>query len=88
MTRQVPTTKVTTARIMASPEFALGLDDVRKGIPFDWRNGADDGTAWNYERGRLFGHIAPPNMPLRMGGRLNPKAIMLYDAASRRSLLI
>jgi hypothetical protein len=49
MRAQVPTTEVTIAMIMASPEFARGLDDARKGVPFDWRNGD-----WEYERGRLF----------------------------------
>jgi hypothetical protein len=74
---------ITTARIMASPEFARGLDDARKGVPFDWRN--DD---WNYERGRLFAHIAPLAMPLRIDGHLNPKAVALCEAAFNRGLII
>jgi hypothetical protein len=68
---------------MASPAFELGLNDARKGVPFDWRNGE-----WNYERGRLFAHIAPLSMPLRIGGKLNPKAVTLYTAASARSFII
>ncbi|WP_161855600.1 hypothetical protein [Bradyrhizobium sp. CCBAU 051011] len=80
---QVPTIRITTVQIMSSPEFELGLSDVRRGIPFDWRNGE-----WNYERGRLFGHIAPLDMQLRIGGKLNPKAVALYDAASNRRLVI
>jgi hypothetical protein len=36
MDRQIPTWRTTTAAIMASPEFELGLDDARKGVPFDW----------------------------------------------------
>ena len=69
---------------MASPAFELGLNDVRRGIPFDWRI-----NEWEYERGRLFGHIAPPDMPLRIGGgRLNPKALALCDAAIKRKLVI
>ena len=70
MRAQIPTQKITVARIMASAEFARGLDDARKGVPFDWRNGD-----WNYERGRLFAHIAPLGMPLRIDGHLNPKAV-------------
>jgi len=83
MPKQVPTRKVTITMIMASPEFALGLDDARKGVPFDWRNGK-----WNYERGRLFAHIAPLSVPLRINGRLNPKAVALCDAAFDRGLII
>ena len=53
MRKQVPTIITTIPMIMASPEFARGLDEARKGVPFDWRNGK-----WGYERGRLFAHIA------------------------------
>ena len=80
---QVPTTLITTRALMASPDFEIGLSDVRRGIPFDWRDGS-----WDYERGRLFGHIAPLNMPLRIGGRLNPKAVALCEAASNRRLIV
>jgi hypothetical protein len=83
MRAQVPTKGTTAARIMASPEFARGLDDARKGVPFDWRNGD-----WNYERGRLFAHIAPLGMPLRIDGHLNPKAVALCEAAFDRELII
>ena len=41
-----------------------------------------------HERGRLFGHIAPLDMPLRVGGQLNPKAAALCDAAFERRLII
>ena len=80
---QVPTRRVTIATIMSSPEFQLGLDDVRRGIPFDWRV-----THWGYERGRLFGHIAPPDMPLWIGRKLNPKAVALCEAAFNRKLVL
>lgn len=75
---------------MASPEFKRGLDDVRKGVSFDWRVGGRNGAngAWDYERGRLFGHIAPLDMPLRIGGKLNPKAVALCSAAFDRKLII
>lgn len=81
--KQVKTVSVSVTRVMGSPDFALGVDEVRDGHPFDWRR--DD---WDYERGRLFGRIAPIDMPLRNGRRLNPKAVALYVAASRRSLII
>ena len=86
---QVPTIRVTTARIMSSAAFELGLSDARRGIPFDWRvGGADINAAWDYERGRSFAGLAPLNMPLRIGGKLNTKAVALYDAASNRKLII
>jgi hypothetical protein len=80
---QIETRGITSVRIMSSPAFELGLSDVRRGIPFDWRNGE-----WSYERGRLFGHIAPLDMPLRIGGEINPKAVALLDAALNRKLVI
>jgi hypothetical protein len=83
MRAQVPTKKITVARIMVSAEFARGLDDARNGVPFDWRNGD-----WNYERGRLFAHIAPLGMALRIDGHLNPKAVALCEAAFDRELIL
>jgi hypothetical protein len=83
MKKQVPTRNATTVEIMTSREFERGLDDVRKGIAFDWRNGD-----WDYERGRLFGHIAPVSMQLRIGSKLNPNAVALCDAAFDRGLII
>jgi hypothetical protein len=82
---QVETERTTTARIMSSAAFERGLNEVRQGQPFDWR--VND-TLWGYERGRLFGHIAPLDMPLRIGGKLNPKAVALCDAAINRKLVI
>jgi hypothetical protein len=83
MGRQVRTYRTTAMAIMASPEFERGLDDARKGVPFDWRI-----NEWNYERGRLFAYIAPVNMPLRIGYRLNEGAIALYRAARARNLIL
>jgi hypothetical protein len=83
--QQVPTTGITVERIMTSAAFGRGVADARKGVPFDWRITED---VWHYERGRLFGHIAPLNMPLWIGGQLNPKAVALYRAASERKLII
>jgi hypothetical protein len=80
---QIPTRPVTTTAIMSSSDFETGLNDARRGIPFDWRI-----NTWEYERGRLCGHIAPLNMPLRIGRQLNPKAVALCDAAFVRKLII
>jgi hypothetical protein len=68
---------------MSSREFERGFEDVRRGVPFDWRI-----DSWEYERGRHFGHIAPLNMPLRIGVKLNLKAVALYDAAVQRRYVI
>jgi hypothetical protein len=74
--------------IMGSPDFTRGFEDARNGVPFDWRIGSGDvDGAWAYERGRLLGHIAPLNLPLRIGTRLNPKAVALCDAAFKRKLI-
>jgi hypothetical protein len=69
---------------MLHPHFARGLDDIRAGRPF-----ADhvDDEYWAYERGRLFGAIAPSSMSLFIGGRLNPKAVRLFEVAIERKLL-
>jgi hypothetical protein len=62
---------------------ACGLDEVRKGLPFN-----PDNDDWNYERGRCFGLIASLDMPLRIGTTLNKKALKLVEAAFSRRLLI
>jgi hypothetical protein len=80
---QASTFPVSIRRIVASYEFARGLDEVRKGLPFD-----PDHDSWEYERGRCFGFIAPLDMPLRKGRALNPKALKLAEAAFERKLLI
>jgi hypothetical protein len=74
--RQASTRRVTTRNIVTSREFALGLQEVRKGLPFN-----PDNDDWNYERGRCFGFIAPLDMPLQISGRLNNKALRLAEAA-------
>jgi hypothetical protein len=80
---QVSSYVVTVRDIVASEEFARGLDEVRREIPFN-----PDNDSWDYERGRCFGFIAPLDMPLRIKGKLNPKALALADAAFNRKLLI
>jgi hypothetical protein len=60
-------------------------------VPFDWTAGLERDPSngqWDYERGRLFAHIAPLNMPLKIGGKLNPKAIALCNAAFDRKLVL
>jgi hypothetical protein len=83
---QIDTCECSVWEIMGTPEFERGLKDARAGAPFDWR--VDDPT-WSYERGRLFAHVAPLDMRLWIGrGRqLNPKAVALFQAALKRSLI-
>lgn len=80
---QANTRGVSIRSIVASREFARGLDEVRSNIPFNADN--DD---WDYERGRCFGFIAPLDMPLRIGRALNPEAVKLAKIAFSRKLLL
>ena len=70
---------------MRHPHFTRGLEDIRRGRPFDTRI---EDEFWAYERGRLFGMLAPLSMPLRCDGALNPAAVRLCSAAFDRKLLI
>jgi hypothetical protein len=81
--KQARTRGVSTRDIVASMEFARGLEEVRAGRPFNPDNGD-----WDYERGRAFGFIASLDMPLRIGRTLNPKALKLAVVAFERKLLI
>jgi hypothetical protein len=74
--KQARTHRVSIHTIVASKEFARGFDEARKGLPFN-----PDNDEWDYERGRHFAFIAPINMPLRIGSKLNPKALKLAEAA-------
>ena len=92
---QVSTKPCSTQRIMCHPNFSLGLAHIRAGQPFD-ADVVDDvedewgvRLYWAYDRGRLFGAIAPLSMPLFITkGRLNPKALALFRAAYRRGLIL
>jgi hypothetical protein len=81
--KQARTHAVTTRSIVASKQFTRGFEEVRRGEPFN-----PDNNNWDYERGRCFGFIAPLDMPLRIRGALNPKALKLAEAAFKRKLLI
>jgi hypothetical protein len=82
--QQVKTFRCASASIMRHPHFSRGLEDVRTGKAF--ADSVQD-EYWAYERGRLFGTIAPPSMPLFVDGRLNKKAVRLFEAASTRALI-
>jgi hypothetical protein len=89
---QSKTFLTTTDEIMRSAAFAEGVDDVQSGRAPDYDKycqDEDEAAAWNYERGRQFGRLAPPSMPLKIYGRtLNPKAVALFDLAYERRLII
>ena len=85
MSRQIRTGRTTATAIMRHPNFARGLAEVRVGRRFD----ADIDDNWAYERGRLFGMIAPLRMQLFSKGKtLNPKAVALFEAALNRKLVL
>jgi hypothetical protein len=73
----------TASRIMRSDEFKRGFEEARAGRPPQF-----DCDEWDYERGRLFAYIAPRAMPLRVDGKLNPKALALFIAAEDRNLIL
>jgi hypothetical protein len=85
MTQAAKTEFVSVQSIVGSREFADGVRDVRQGLSpaFDRH-----GDGWSYERGRLFACIAPLNMQVRIGGKVNPKAVALCQAAWERRLII
>lgn len=67
--------------VMRSKAFARGVEEVRAGLPPDF-NIANDDEAWNYERGRLWAVLAPLDMPLFTGKRVNKKALEIFRIAN------
>jgi hypothetical protein len=82
---QVPTRGVSTVSIMRREGFRRGLESIRAGELFDTEQ---HDHYWSYERGRMFGAIAPRNMSLYAGSKLNPKAVQLCHAAFGRKFII
>lgn len=76
---QCETVQTTIWAIMRSAAFRAGVNDVRTGRParFDEFTGANED--WSYERGRQWATLAPMNMPLLIGRRINPKAEAVWD---------
>jgi hypothetical protein len=83
---QIPTTAVTVEWIMSTAAFRRGVADRRAGRPMTYRG--KDELDWQYDRGRLWASLAPISMPLRIGGKLNPNAVALYEAAEVRRLIL
>jgi hypothetical protein len=84
--QQVDMEQVQNSTIMKSVEFKAGVEDVRGGMPARFDEFALD-HLWAYERGRLFAHLAPRSMPIKVGGKLNPKALALFRLAGQRGLI-
>jgi hypothetical protein len=93
---QVPTVGVSIEKIVISTDFRQGVADARAGrpprydgnfelMPVEKSSSSGDPTAfinrqWNYERGRLFGTVAPKNLHIisPRTKQLNPKAVRFY----------
>jgi hypothetical protein len=76
---QVRTVSITWEDIMLSRAFLFGVEEVRSGRRPDYdrsRFAADIDAQWNYERGRQWALSAPKDLPLKIGKRLNPLAVM------------
>lgn len=96
---QIPTRPVSIETTMRSAAFAAGVNHKRAGQPpryndFNFDQSEGDAAAeaatnghWNYERGRQWASIAPLSIPPKIDGKLNPKAIALYRAASHRGYI-
>jgi hypothetical protein len=82
---QVETKLVSAESIMRRADFKRGVEDVRAGRAPAFDEFSHD---WAYERGRLFASLAPVSMPVRIEGKLNPKAVALYRAASKRRFVL
>ena len=75
---QTRTTSVTLRFIMSRRKFMLGVQDLRAGRDFhaDYDSWPED--QWPYEQGRLWAAVAPRNMPVKINGKVNPKAMDVY----------
>lgn len=76
---QVETTGTSIQAIMSNPTFALGAADVRAGRAYHpdydlW----DTNGQWDYERGRMWASLAPPDVKLKISGKLNPNAVRYF----------
>jgi hypothetical protein len=85
MKEQIPTRETSIISVMMRANFQQGVDDVRLGRPA--RFDELDDRAWSYERGRQFAMLAPTTMSIKVGNRINPKAVQLLRAAIKRGLI-
>ncbi len=71
---QVPVRPVKLETIMRDPAFERGVQEVRDGRSPRF----DRYDSWEYERGRQWATVAPKNMPLKIGRKLNPAAVAIF----------
>jgi hypothetical protein len=76
---QAQTTSVTLNWLMSRRKFMLGVEDLRAGRNFhsdydSWW----DGDQYHYEEGRLWAAVAPLDMPVKIGGKINLKAVEVF----------
>lgn len=84
--RQVKTKTVTTTYIMSRASFVRGFNEARSGKPFDYDAFAGDlRNQWEYERGRLFGHIYDGD--LKRGIHVTLDAQRAFISASRDGVI-
>jgi hypothetical protein len=76
---QAQTTSVSLSWIMSRRKFMLGVEDRRAGRDFhrDYDSWPED--QWPYEQGRLWAAVAPRDMPVKIKGKVNPKAVDVYS---------
>jgi hypothetical protein len=82
---QIRTEECSCSWFMRQKSFARGVEDVRTGQParFD-AYAANINDLWAYEKGRQFAFLVPLSLPLKLNGKLNPKALRLFKAAVDR----
>lgn len=82
MTVQTDTHSVSLSAFMRCADFRRGVTEVRQGKAPDFDAPAD-GLA--YEAGRQFGVIAPRTMQVIIAGRVNPRAMDLFECSTRKN---
>jgi hypothetical protein len=84
MIGQVPTRaqmlrRMNLSAVMGSPAFRLGAETARAGLP--WPRTYEQMRAVEqrqFERGRMWGRLAPPGLLLMHGGSVTPAAMEIY----------
>lgn len=77
---QIPTQAVSIAEVMAMPEFAAGVADVRAGRPIcsDYDEWSHNDKTWSYERGRQWAVLTPRNVKIKRNGSVTEEAMRWY----------
>lgn len=81
--QQIPTSKTTVRKIMASPLFKRGAEDARAGRPYpsDYDTWSHKDKLWAYERGRAWATAAPRRVPLMTNGEISVEALNWFERA-------